>query len=88
MQIPVAAPSKAWVCVRSLAGIVGSNPSGAWVSVSCQCCVLSGRGLCVWLITRPEECYRVCVVSEYDREDLIMGRPWRTRGCGAMGRRV
>jgi hypothetical protein len=24
----VAAPSKAWVCGRSLAGIVGSNPAG------------------------------------------------------------
>jgi len=23
--------------------------------VSCDCCVLSGRGLCVGLITRPEE---------------------------------
>ena len=37
-------------------------PSGAWMSVSCECCVLSGRGLCVGLITRPEESYRVrCV---------------------------
>jgi hypothetical protein len=26
--IPVAARSKAWVCGRSLAGIVGSNPAG------------------------------------------------------------
>jgi hypothetical protein len=26
--IPVAAPSKAWVCGRSLAEIVGSNPAG------------------------------------------------------------
>jgi hypothetical protein len=26
--IPVAARSKAWVCVRSLAGIAGSNPTG------------------------------------------------------------
>ena len=23
--------------------------------VSCECCVLSGKGLCVGLITRPEE---------------------------------
>jgi len=28
MQIPVAARSKAWVCCRALAGIVGSNPVG------------------------------------------------------------
>jgi hypothetical protein len=28
------------------------------MSVSCECCVLSGRGLCVGLITCPEESYR------------------------------
>jgi len=26
--VPVAAQSKVWVCGRSLAGIVGSNPAG------------------------------------------------------------
>jgi len=31
--------------------------------VCCECCVLSGRGLCDGLITRPEEYYRLwCVV--------------------------
>jgi hypothetical protein len=35
---------------------------GAWMSVCCECCVLSGRGLCDELITRPEESYRLgCV---------------------------
>ena len=33
-------------------------------------------GLCVGLITRPEESYRVCCVSECDRQDLIMRRHW------------
>jgi hypothetical protein len=48
------------VVVRcSLAGTVGSNPPGAWLSASCECCVLSGRGLCDELITHPKECYRV-----------------------------
>ena len=28
LPIPVAARSKAWVCGRSLTGIVGSNPAG------------------------------------------------------------
>ena len=28
MLVPEAARSKAWVCGRSLAGIVGSNPAG------------------------------------------------------------
>ena len=27
----------------------------AWMSVCCDCCVLSGRDLCDGLITRPEE---------------------------------
>jgi hypothetical protein len=33
------------------------------MSVCCECCVLSGRGLCDGLITRPEESYRVWCVS-------------------------
>jgi len=38
-------------------------PQRAWMSVCCECCVLSGRGLCDELITRPEESYRLwCVV--------------------------
>ena len=28
MLIPVAAPSKTWVYIRSLAGVAGSNPTG------------------------------------------------------------
>jgi hypothetical protein len=35
---------------------------GVWISVSCECCVLSGRGLCDELITRPEESYRMWCV--------------------------
>jgi hypothetical protein len=52
--------SKAWVYGRSLAGTVGSNPTGGMDE--CLFCVLSGRGLCVGLITRPEECYQVWYV--------------------------
>ena len=38
-------------------------PPGAWMFVCCECCVLSGRGLCDGLITRPEESYLLwCVV--------------------------
>jgi hypothetical protein len=57
----VVARSKASVYGCSLAGIVGSNlPGGMEV---CLLCVLSGRGLCEGLITRPEESYRLwCVV--------------------------
>jgi hypothetical protein len=45
-------------------------PPGAWISFSCECCALSGRGLCDGPITRPEESYRVCVfvcVTECDQ---------------------
>ena len=59
---PVAARFKAWVCGRSLAGMAGSNPAGD-MDVCCECCVLSGRGLCVGIIIRPEESCRLwCVV--------------------------
>jgi hypothetical protein len=35
--------------------------------VCCECCVLSGRGLCDGLITRPAESYRLwCVISVID----------------------
>ena len=34
-------------------------PPGAWIFVCCECRVLSGRGLCDELITRPEESYRL-----------------------------
>jgi len=49
---------KAWIYDRSLAGIVGSIPAGS-TDVSCECCVLSGRGHCVGLVTRPQEPYRL-----------------------------
>jgi len=32
-------------------------PPGSWMFVYCDCCVLSGRGLCDGLITSPEESY-------------------------------
>jgi hypothetical protein len=38
------------------------SPPGTWMSVSCGCCVLSGRGLCDGLITPPEESYRLWCV--------------------------
>jgi hypothetical protein len=71
----VAARSNAWVCGRSLAEIVSSNPARSWMSVCYERCVLSGRGLCVGLITRPEESYRVCCVWvwwwSFDNEEVV-----------------
>jgi len=78
--IPVAARSKAEICGRSLARITGSNPAGGWMFVSCERCVLSGRVLCVGLITRPKE----CGVFECDREASIMRGPCLTGVCGAI----
>jgi hypothetical protein len=52
------------------------------MSVSFECCVLSSRGLCVWLITHqrsPE-----CGVSKCDCEALLSRRPWLTRRCCAL----
>ena len=43
-------------------------PPGTWMSVCCECCVLSGRGLCDGLITRPEESYRLWRVVVCDQE--------------------
>ena len=55
-------------------------PPGAWKFVCCECCVLSGRGLCDELITRPEESYRMWCVVVCDLETSCMRRPWPTGG--------
>jgi hypothetical protein len=50
-------------------------PPGAWMFFCCECCVLSGRGLCDELITLPEESYRLWCVVVCDLESSKMGRP-------------
>jgi len=88
----VAARSKTWVCGRLLAGIVGSNLAGdrevclRWVFCVCVCvCVLSGRGLYVRLIIRPEESYRVWCIWVWqwslNNEEEALALTW---GCCAM----
>jgi len=81
----VAAQCKAWVCGRLLAGIVGSSPAG-----DLDVCLLGVLFVvrCVGLITRPEESYRVWCVAECDREASISRRPWTTRGCCAMRKKI
>jgi len=49
------------VCSRLPAEIVGSNPTG-------RMDLLSGRGLCDKLITRPEESYRLWCIIVCDLE--------------------
>jgi len=46
------------------------------MSVCVECCVLSGRGLCDGLITRPEKSYRLWCVVVCDLETSRMRRPW------------
>ena len=41
-----------------------------------ECRVLSGRGLCNELITRPEESYRLCCVAVCDLETSRIGAPY------------
>jgi hypothetical protein len=54
--VPVAARSKAWIACWDC----GFECSWVtWMSVSCEFCVLSGRGLCDGLITHLEDSYGV-----------------------------
>jgi len=50
-------------------------PPWTWKFVCCECCVLSGTGLCDELITRPEESYRLWCVVVCDLETSRMRRP-------------
>jgi hypothetical protein len=43
-------------------------PPGSRIFVCCECCVLSGSGLCDRLITRPQESYRMWCVVVCDQE--------------------
>jgi hypothetical protein len=63
VPIPVAVQSKVWVCGHLFAGIVGESWWGMDV-VSCEYCVLSGRGLsdgpftnvvCLSVIVKPRQ---------------------------------
>jgi hypothetical protein len=40
--------------------------------VCCECCVLSGRGLCYELITRPDGSYRLWCIAVCDLETSWM----------------
>jgi len=41
--------------------------------ICCECCVLSSRGLCDELITRPEESYRLwCVVCDIETTKILV----------------
>jgi hypothetical protein len=64
-----------------LLGLRARIPPAAWKFVLCEWSVLSGRGLCNGLITRPEESYRMWCVIMHDLETSRMRRPWIALGC-------
>ena len=55
-------------------------PPEAWMFVSCDFCMLSGRGLYDKLITRTEESYRLWCVVVCDLEPSWMRGSWPTGG--------
>jgi len=48
--------------------------------VCCECCLLSGRGLCDGLIIRPEESYRMWRVAVSDQATSYARRLKPDRG--------
>jgi hypothetical protein len=78
LLLPIAAPRgirRGSVATRLL-GLRVRIPPGPRMSVYCECCALSGRGLCVGLFNRPEQSY--C-----DREASTTKRSWfiRRQSC-------
>jgi len=83
--VPVAVRSKHRSAAARLLRLWVRILPRAWMFVCCECCVLSGRGLCDGLITRPEESYRLWCVIVCDLETSSrMRRPWPTLGCSAI----
>jgi hypothetical protein len=75
--MPVVARPQARVCGLSLAGLWVRIPHGAWISVSCECCIVRYRA---------DQLFRgvlsnVGCVTECVHEASTVGRPWSTRGC-------
>jgi len=73
--IPLTGRSKVWVMRPQLPGVASSNSVSVWMSAWGESCVLSGRGLCVGLITHTEDSYRVWCGWEwswsFDNEDAL-----------------
>ena len=79
---PVSAWSKESIWAARLLGLWVRISPGARRCLSRDCCVLSGRGVCDGLITRPEESYWLRCVVECDLGTSWMRRPWPTGGRG------
>ena len=81
----MATRSKAWVCDRSFVGTGVSNPVGGRGSLSLVCIVWCQVEVSVAGSSLVQRTPTDCCVPGCDREDWIMGRPWLTGGCCAMG---
>jgi len=85
----VAVQSTKWVCSCSLVGFMGFwILLGTGMFVSWECCVLSGRSLCIELITGTEESFWLWCVVMYDLETSRMRRPWPLLGYSATKKKV
>jgi len=72
----MAARPKAWICGRSLAGIVGLNSAGGMVACFlCLLCVLRFSAVGQSLVQRSRT---ECGVPECDREASVLNRSWPT----------
>jgi hypothetical protein len=58
------------------------------MSVSFECCVLSGRGLCDGLVPRPEESYRLWCVYCVIWKPRKMRRPRPPGDCRAIEKKI
>jgi len=63
-------------------------PLGAWTFVRCECCVLSGRGLCDGVITSPEEFYWLWRVVVCDLETPKNGETMVRVGPQSHGKNI
>jgi hypothetical protein len=71
-------PLGRWSAAARFLGMWLGIPQGSWMFVACECCMLSGRGLCDELIILPEDFYWLWWVVESDLETSRMRRPWPT----------
>jgi len=62
----------------------GFESQWTWMSVCRECCVSSGRGLCVGLITCPQKSSRLWCAVVCDLEISLMRRRWPTGGGGLL----
>jgi len=78
---------RGYLAARLLGLWVRIPPGHGYLSVSCEFCVFSRRGLCDGLITGPQESYRVrgCVC---DREELAQLELMRLGGEVGWGESV